>query len=61
MPHEPLQPDEESLEQWKSLPQNAPTPRAMPPVFGGARWTWLLLIGFGLLILLALLLGRPPA
>ncbi|MFN8449007.1 MAG: hypothetical protein U0521_10525 [Anaerolineae bacterium] len=62
MPTDPLPPDPESVEKWRSLPQNKPSRDALPPATGGLRLNRALLVGFGILMLAAvvisLLLGR---
>ncbi len=62
MPGEPLPPDPESVEKWRSLPQNKPSRHALPPMTGGLRLNRTLLLGFGIvmlaLIIVSLLLGR---
>jgi hypothetical protein len=51
MPDNELQPDSDAIEQWRNLPQNAPSRQALPPATGGTpRWLWAL-IGLGVLIL----------
>jgi hypothetical protein len=60
--HEPLPPDEESIEKWRNLPQNKPSRDALPPMTGGLSVNRALLIGFGivaaLIIVASLLSGR---
>jgi hypothetical protein len=62
MPAEPLPPDPESVEKWRNLPHNKPSRDALPPMTGGLRMNRTLLLGFGLLMLVAvvisLLFGR---
>lgn len=62
MPAEPLPPDPESVEKWRNLPQNKPSREALPPMTGGLRLNRALLVGFGVLLLAAvvisLVLGR---
>ncbi len=59
---EPLEADPDAVEMWRQLPQNKPSPKALPPATGGLSLNRMLLFGFGALILLAivasLLLGR---
>jgi hypothetical protein len=51
MPDDELEPDPDAVEQWRKLPQNAPSRQAFPPATGGMpRWLWGL-IGLGVLIL----------
>jgi hypothetical protein len=62
LPAEPLPPDPESVEKWRSLPQNTPSKAALPPMTGGLRISRALLIVGGILLVLAvalqLLAGR---
>lgn len=62
MPADPLPPDPDSVEKWRGLPQNKPSRDALPPATGGLRMSRALLVGFGVLMLAAvvisLLLGR---
>jgi hypothetical protein len=58
MPTEPLPPDPDSLARWKQLPQNVPSKDALPPMTGGTRWVWWMLIILGVVILFVLLQGR---
>ncbi len=55
MPDDPLPPDPASVEQWRSLPQNKPSKDALPPMTGGLHLTRGLLIGGGIVLVLALL------
>jgi hypothetical protein len=50
---EPLPPDPESVEKWRNLPQNKPSPKALPPMTGGSRQ----LMGFFIFALILLVLG----
>jgi len=52
-----LPPDPESVEKWRSLPQNKPSPAAYSPVFGGLHANRALLFGFGIVMLLALIVS----
>ncbi len=61
MPLVPLPPDPDSLEQWKQLPQNKPSREALPPVGGGARFAFGLLIAMAVLIILSLLFRGTPS
>ena len=54
-----LPPDPDAVKKWEQLPQNKPSKQAMPPIAGGGRWLWGLLILSGL-IALGLLLLRGP-
>ena len=56
MPAEPLPPDPESVEKWRSLPQNTPSKDALPPMTGGLRVSRTLLVGGGILLVLAVVL-----
>ena len=56
MPAEPLPPDPESVEKWRNLPQNKPSKDALPPMTGGLRLSRALLVGGGILLLLAVVL-----
>jgi hypothetical protein len=62
VPREPLPPDPASVEKWHGLPQNKPSPKALPPMTGGLRVNRALLLGFGLVALaitiLSLVFGR---
>lgn len=62
MPADPLPPDPESVEKWRSLPQNKPSRDALPPMTGGLRSNRALLVGFGVvmlaLVVISLLFGR---
>jgi len=62
MPDEPLPPDPDAVEKWRNLPQNKPSRQALPPMTGGLHSSRTLLIGFGILMLvvviISLLLGR---
>ncbi|MBL8131665.1 MAG: hypothetical protein JNL42_07385, partial [Anaerolineae bacterium] len=53
--------DPAALETWQNLPQSQPTPSALPPMTGGMRWNRLVVWGFVLLALLAViaLLANP--
>ncbi|MBI1277285.1 MAG: hypothetical protein GC179_04065 [Anaerolineaceae bacterium] len=53
-----LPPDPEALEAWEKLPKNAPSPQALPPMTGGTRWVWGLLIVVAIIIIFGLLQGR---
>ena len=59
MPKDPLPHDPESLEKWKQLRQEPPSREALPPLFGGSRWLFGLLIVMAVVIILALAQGRP--
>jgi hypothetical protein len=58
MPHEPLPPDRDALEQWAKLPQGERSRQAMPPLMSGSRalWGWMLLTG--VVAVLVFLFGR---
>lgn len=56
MPREPLSPDPDSLAEWRSLPQNPPSRRALAPAGGGTRITWMLVGGLVLVGAIALIL-----
>jgi hypothetical protein len=58
MPSENLPPDPDSVTKWKQLPQNAPSKEALPPMTGGTRWVWGLLILLAIVIVFGLLQGR---
>ena len=51
MPTAPLPPDPESVEKWRNMPQNKPSPHALPPMTGGLRANRGLVFGFGLVLL----------
>lgn len=59
MPREELPPDPDAVEEWKKLPQSEPSREAMPPATGGSRWTWVLLIFFGIVIVITILTQLP--
>ncbi|MCC6616673.1 MAG: hypothetical protein IT320_24580 [Anaerolineae bacterium] len=47
MPREVLPPDPDAEAQWRKLEQNAPSKKATPPIMGGNRLLWgILVIGF---------------
>lgn len=51
-----LEPDQESLDKWKAMPQSPPSKQALPPIVSGVP-TWLvaLIILAGIIIVLGLL------
>ena len=51
---QPLEAEPEAVEMWRQLPQNKPSPKALPPATGGLSLNRMLLFGFGALILLAI-------
>lgn len=55
---EPLPPDPESVEKWRSLPQNNPSPKALPPLMGGSKQLMAFLFIAFILLVLGYLLGR---
>jgi hypothetical protein len=55
---EPLPPDPESVEKWRNLPQNNPSPKALPPLMGGSRQLMAFLLIAFILLVLGYLLGR---
>lgn len=56
MSRDELPPDPDALAQWKKLPQNPPSKRALPPAAGGMRWTlWLLALLVALAVIALLL------
>ena len=60
MPREILPPDPDAEAQWRALEQKTPSKRATPPVMGGNRLLWtILIVGFVLaaLSIVARLLG----
>jgi hypothetical protein len=57
MSHDELPPDPDAVETWANLPQNEPSPDALPPVAGGTRWVWAFLI-LGLVIVVLGLLSQ---
>lgn len=58
---ERLPPDPESQAAWEKLPKNAPSKEALPPMTGGSRWVFGLLIVIAVIIVLGFLLqGRLP-
>jgi hypothetical protein len=54
---ESLPEDPDSLEKWKALPQNKPSKEALPPLTGGNRLLWGLVIA-GIVIALIVILSR---
>lgn len=56
MPRDELPPDPDSLAQWERLPHNKPSKQALPPVAGGTRWVWGLLLILAALVVVGLLL-----
>ncbi|PJF27920.1 MAG: hypothetical protein CUN53_02245 [Phototrophicales bacterium] len=46
-----LPPDPDSVEKWKSLPQNKPSRQALPPAAGGLGLSRVLLLGMLVLII----------
>lgn len=59
MPTNSLPPDPDALDQWEKLPKNTPSHRALPPMAGGVRWGWWLLIILAIVVIFGLLQGRP--
>ena len=57
MPAEPLPPDPESVEKWRNLPQNKPSRDALPPMTGGLRLNRALWFGFGMVLLVIVILS----
>jgi hypothetical protein len=55
MPREQLPPDPDAVEKWAKMPQNAPSPGALPPATGGTRWVWWAIGLLGTLVLLGVL------
>ena len=56
MPDDKLEPDQESLDAWKAMPQNTPSKRALPPVVSGVPgWLVALILIAGIIIVLGLL------
>ncbi len=55
---EPLPPDPESVEKWRNLPQNNPSPKALPPVMGGSRQLMLFFLFALIVLVLGYLLSR---
>ncbi len=53
-----IPPDPDAQAAWEKLPKNAPSRQAMPPITGGIRWVWGLLIIFAIVIIFGLLQGR---
>ncbi|MCA9905909.1 MAG: hypothetical protein KC547_18765 [Anaerolineae bacterium] len=49
MPREVLPPDPDAEAQWRSLKQTTPSKHATPPIMGGSRWLWSILI-IGLIV-----------
>lgn len=54
---ESLPPDPESVEKWRNLPQNNPSPKALPPLMGGSRQLTALFIFALIILVLGYLLG----
>ncbi|HEX2906218.1 MAG TPA: hypothetical protein VHO69_05115 [Phototrophicaceae bacterium] len=59
MVRQDLPPDPDAKAKWEQLPQNQPSKQALPPVAGGGRWVWGLLLLLALFVVLALL-PTPP-
>lgn len=59
MSSKPLPPDPDALAEWERLPKNAPSRNALPPMTGGTRWAWWLLLILAMVIVFGLLQGRP--
>ncbi len=53
-----LPPDPDAQAAWEKLPKNAPSRQALPPMTGGTRWVWGLLIILAIIIIFGLLQGR---
>ena len=49
MPDE-LPPDPDAIEKWRNLPQDQPSKQSLPPLTGGRRWLWGMLVLFGVQI-----------
>lgn len=58
MPKPELPPDPEAQAAWDKLPKNTPSRQALPPMTGGMRWTWGILLILAILIIFGLLQGR---
>lgn len=54
---QPLEADPDAVEKWRSLPQNKPSRQAMPPATGGLSLNRTLLLGFGLLMLVVIVVS----
>ena len=53
-----LPPDPDSVEKWQQLPQNKPSPKALPPLMGGRQQLLVFLIVLFILLVLGYLAGR---
>ncbi|HLU10339.1 MAG TPA: hypothetical protein VK003_11770 [Oceanobacillus sp.] len=58
MMSEPATPDPESVEKWRNLPQNNPSPKALPPLMGGSQQLKALLFVAFIILVLGYLLSR---
>jgi len=58
MSNRDLPPDPDALEAWEKLPKNTPSRQALPPMTGGTRWVWGLLIILAIIVIFGLLQGR---
>ena len=54
---QPLEAEPEAVEMWRQLPQNKPSPKALPPATGGLSLNRALLVGFAVLALIIVVLG----
>jgi len=52
---ERLPEDPDALEKWKALPQNKPSKEALPPLPGGNRLLWGMIIAAGVIALIVIL------
>ena len=53
-----LTPVPEAQAAWEKLPKNTPSRHALPPMTGGTRWVWGLLLIVVIIIIFGLLQGR---
>jgi hypothetical protein len=53
-----LPPDPDAQAAWDKLPKNAPSRQALPPMTGGSRWAWGILLILAIVIIFGLLQGR---
>lgn len=60
-PRSSIDPDPEAVENWERLPQNTPSKSAFSPMTAGMRSALTVIIVLLVLIVLALIFGRPPA
>lgn len=55
---ETLQPDQDAVDAWESLPKGTPSNQALPPMTGGSRWLNALIFAGIIILLVVLTQGR---